>query len=107
MSRVTLLNPTDRRRVEIYFTLVERLREIEEAFTEWQDAGKHPDITPEQRAEGERAIAEAMGRLSFEDVQKKLPTPAMLHAFALEQIAADIAELKSAVQEVKEAVGAL
>lgn len=101
-ENLILLSPTDRERVRIYFNLVERFREIEDAVKQWAEAGSHPDITADQRSESERAVAEALEQVRLDDpeVQKRLPTKDMLHAYALEEIFVQLGQLRTEVREL-------
>lgn len=97
-----ILQPEDRKRVQLYLRAVDLMGEVTRAFTEWQDAGKHPDITPEQRAESEREVAAAIDRLDFEGMGKKFPSAETIRLYALEEILAQISELRSDVAALKE-----
>lgn len=104
-TTLQLLTATDRRRVQIYFRLVDTMRDVEGAVREWAEAGEHPEITDEQRAASEAAVREALEGLNIDaEAQKRLPTKDMLHAYALEEIFAQLGQLRTEVRDLAETV---
>lgn len=99
--KLTLLTAEDRTRVQIYLRMVDHLEEVSVAMEQWHEAGQHPEITDEQRAKSAATVEEALKTVNFDTVQDKLPTVEMLHAYALEAILGDLAEIKADIAEIK------
>jgi hypothetical protein len=110
-----ILSPTDTRRVELYLRLSETLDEVavasEETHQALQDVLNDPNVSDEDKEQAKDSFAKAgdftrnvINKMTDAGFEGTLPTPDMLRAYALIEIARAIDEMRIDMAEIKQAV---